>query len=74
MAATLEDRLTELETRMAFVDDGVTSLGETVALHDRYLHELRTAMERLRQELTALRGELAHNADDPHDEPPPPHY
>jgi SlyX protein len=74
MAASLEDRLAELETRIAFIDDATATLGETAALHDRQLHELRTAMERLRQELVALRVTLASDAHDPHDEPPPPHY
>lgn len=71
MHASLEDRLTELEMRIAFVDDTVGSLNEAVAAHDRLLLELRNAMDRLRDELLSVRGTLAH---DVHDEPPPPHY
>jgi SlyX protein len=71
MSGSLEDRLTELEVRLAFVDDTVNSLNDTVAAHDRLLHELLTAMERMRGELVAARTALAH---DVHDEPPPPHY
>lgn len=57
--------------RIAFVDDTMNTLSETVALHDRLLHDLRNAMERLRGELVAVRGTLS---SDPHNEPPPPHY
>jgi SlyX protein len=71
MSASLEDRLTELEMRIAFVDDTMNTLSEAVASHDRHLHDLRNAMERLRSELVAVRGTLA---SDPHNEPPPPHY
>jgi SlyX protein len=69
--ATLEERLTELETRLAFVDDTVGSLSDLVAVHDRQMHELRSTLDRMRIELSALRGTLGHDA---RDEPPPPHY
>ena len=68
---SLEDRLAELEVRLAFVDDLMTSLNDTVAAHDRRLHELHNAMDRMRGELAAARTALSH---DVHDEPPPPHY
>jgi len=71
MPAQLEDRLTELEVRLAFVDDTITTLNATVAEHDRLLQDFRLAMERLRNELTGVRVALAHDA---RDEPPPPHY
>jgi SlyX protein len=71
MAAPLEDRLTELEVKLAFVDDTVATLNATVSGHDRALAEMRLAIERLRAELMGVRGALAHDA---HDEPPPPHY
>ena len=71
MPALLEDRLTELEVRLAFVDDTVATLSATVAEHDRVLQDLRLAMERLRNELVDMR--VAFSAD-ARDEPPPPHY
>jgi uncharacterized coiled-coil protein SlyX len=40
-------------------------------LHDRLVHELRSALERMRSDLSAVRGALSHDA---RDEPPPPHY
>jgi SlyX protein len=70
-AASLEQRLDELEVRMAFIDDTLSSLGDTLALHDRQLLALRNAVEGLRSELLAVRGTLTAS---PHDEPPPPHY
>ena len=71
MSASLEDRLTELEVRVAFVDDTMATLNETVSGHDRALVEIRLSIERLRLELAALRTALAQDA---RDEPPPPHY
>jgi len=71
MSAPLEERLTELEVRLAFVDDTMAALNATVSAHDRVLQEVRDAIERLRLELTGVRTALAQDA---RDEPPPPHY
>lgn len=71
MTVSLEDRLTELEVRLAFVDDTMNVLNDTVAAHERQLLEMRMAMDRLRSELVAMRGSLTQDA---RDEPPPPHY
>ncbi|HVV95586.1 MAG TPA: SlyX family protein [Rhodanobacteraceae bacterium] len=71
MTATLDERLTELEVRLSFVDDTIASLNATVSEHDRVLADMRVAIERLRGELTGVRTALAHDA---RDEPPPPHY
>jgi len=71
MPELLEDRLTELEVRLAFVDDTMSTLSAAVAEHDRALHEIRLALERLRSDLAGMRGAFS---GDVHDEPPPPHY
>ncbi len=71
MSAPLEDRLTELEVRLAFADDTMATLNATVSAHDRVLQEVRLAIERLRAELSSVRTALA---QDVRDEPPPPHY
>ncbi len=71
MSPPLEERLTELEVRLAFVDDTMAALNATVSQHDRVLQEVRAAIERLRLELTGVRTALA---QDVRDEPPPPHY
>ena len=70
---SLEERLTELETRLAFIDDAVQSLSDTIALHDRQMLAMRNAMERLHDELVEARNALG-QARDAQDEPPPPHY
>lgn len=71
MSAPLEDRLTELEVKLAFVDDTMTTLNATVSEHDRVLKDIRLAVEQIRAELTGVRTALSHDA---RDEPPPPHY
>ncbi|UXI70415.1 SlyX family protein [Tahibacter amnicola] len=72
MASTsLEERLTELEVRFAFLEDTVSVLNSTITSHDRLLLEIRDEFRRLRAELGAVRGALTH---DPASEPPPPHY
>ena len=71
MAASLEERLTELETRFAFLEQTTQSLDSTVAAQDRLLSQLRQEHERLHSELAQLRVGLQ---DDVRDEPPPPHY
>ncbi|HOV56988.1 MAG TPA: SlyX family protein [Rhodanobacteraceae bacterium] len=68
---TLEERLTELEVRFAFLEDAVATLNGTVAEHDRLLLHMRTEFERMRLELGTVRVALA---DDVRNEPPPPHY
>ncbi len=71
MAPTFEDRLSELEVRLAFMDEGLTALNSSIANHDRLLHDLRGELKYLRDELGVVRNGLAH---DPSSEPPPPHY
>jgi SlyX protein len=71
MMDTLEQRLTELEVRLTFIDDTVQALAAAdsgrsmrIAALERLVHDLRT-------ELASLRLSQSH---DPHSEPPPPHY
>jgi SlyX protein len=71
MSTTLEDRLTELEMRCAFLDDTVQSLSSTVAVHDRQLRQTLAEVEQLRSALGAVKTALDH---DVRDEPKPPHY
>ncbi|HEX5124323.1 MAG TPA: SlyX family protein [Rhodanobacteraceae bacterium] len=71
MTGSLDERLNELEVRLAFVDDTMATLNATVSEHDRVLHDMRIALERLRLELSGVRTALQQDA---RDEPPPPHY
>ena len=71
MNATWEQRLIELETRVAFMDNTVQSLVASVTAQDRLSGELRREFERLRQELKGITLSFGH---DVRDEPPPPHY
>jgi SlyX protein len=71
MSEALELRLTELEIKLTFVDDTVRALAQADADQSLRIAELERTLRDLRRELASLR--LA-QADDPHGEPPPPHY
>ena len=71
MSTDLDRRVGELETRLAFQDDLLTTLDRMVAAQDRLLTQLRTEIVRLRAAQDAL--PMA-SGDNPADEPPPPHY
>ncbi len=65
------ERLDDMEVRLTFLDDAVSSLGDGEAQQSQHLLRLENALEDLRRELAALRTSLAGDA---RDEPPPPHY
>lgn len=74
--STLEQRLVELETHVAFQEQALVELGD--ALAQTRLESARNA-ELLRQALQDLklaRGDLlaGYDGHDPASEPPPPHY
>jgi SlyX protein len=70
-AATLENRLAELETRLAFQEHALAELSDALAATRietaRNAELLRRALEDLKQS----RGDFF---ADPASEPPPPHY
>ena len=70
-AATLENRLAELETRLAFQEHALAELSDVLAAlrieTARNAELLRRALEDLKQS----RGDFF---ADPASEPPPPHY
>ncbi|HET7223688.1 MAG TPA: SlyX family protein [Rhodanobacteraceae bacterium] len=66
-----DERLDDMELRLTFLDDAVSSLGDSEAQQSRRLLQLESALAELRRELASLRTSLA---NDVHDEPPPPHY
>ena len=69
--SALEQRLVELETRLAFQEHALTELSE--ALAEARAEGSRTA-ELLRHMLSDLRKVRTELYADPVDEPPPPHY
>jgi SlyX protein len=66
-----EQRLTELEVRLAFVDDAVQALVAADANQSVRIATLERLVRDLRGELEAVR---LGQSPDPHSEPPPPHY
>ena len=71
MTSSVEQRLTELEVRLAFLDETVSGLVSAETDQAKRVLALEQMLRDLRQELAALRVSQAH---DPHSEPPPPHY
>ena len=71
MSDTLEQRLTELEVRLTFLDDTVNALVATETEQAQRILMLEQLLRDLRHELVALR--TSHSLH-PHSEPPPPHY
>ena len=69
--ATLEARLVELETRLAFQEHAIAELSDALAASRaeaaRNAEQLRLAMQDIKQS----RGDFF---ADPASEPPPPHY
>ena len=66
-----EQRLTEIETRVAFQDDAIQSLSDRVYAQQQEIDRLNAWCQRLVERLEAV---ASPNAADPASEPPPPHY
>jgi SlyX protein len=71
MNEVLEGRLGELEVKLTFIDDTVQALASADASLSQRVAAIEHALRELRGELSGMRTA---QADDPHDEPPPPHY
>ncbi len=67
----MQERLDDLETRLAFVDEAVSTLTDADTTQSRRLLALEQAVRDLRAELSSMRSAVGHDA---RDEPPPPHY
>lgn len=68
---TIERRLDEMEVKLTFIDDAVQALTAADADQSQRIAALERALRDLRGELSSMRTAPA---DDPHNEPPPPHY
>lgn len=71
MSGSPDQRLDEVETRLAFIDDALAGLNAAEAERSQRMLRIERMLAELRMELTALRTGLG---DDVRDEPPPPHY
>jgi len=67
----LEQRLVELETRLAFQEQALQDLSEALAEARRERARSDALLEAVLADLRGLRGALY---ADPASEPPPPHY
>ena len=67
----LSQRLDEMEVRLTFIDDTVQALTAADADQSQRIATLERALRELRGEMATMR---VSQGDDPHDEPPPPHY
>lgn len=67
----LENRLDELETRLAFQDDVINTLSEQVARQEMDIRELWEAKRLLHKQLKDVSPS---NIKSEQDETPPPHY
>ncbi len=72
----LEQRLSALDTRVAFQEHAIAELSDALAEareeNARTLLALRRVLEELKQVRSTLAGDLF--GSDPASEPPPPHY
>lgn len=67
---SLEARITELESRLAFQDDTIQALNDVLVAQRRELDQLQLQLAVLAKRQEELRGWL----EVPGDEAPPPHY
>lgn len=67
---TVEDRVTELETRLAFQDDTIQSLSDELIRQQRDLERLQAQMAALLKRQQEMAGQFEIGEQ----EAPPPHY
>jgi SlyX protein len=67
----LTRRLDEMEVKLTFIDDAVQALTSADTDHSQRIALLERTLRDLRGEMAAMR---VAQADDAHEEPPPPHY
>ncbi|PWV61658.1 SlyX family protein [Plasticicumulans acidivorans] len=67
----MEDRIIELEIRLAHQDALLADLSDVLYRQGREIDTLRLEMQRLREQ---LRAQTASNIALPSEETPPPHY
>ncbi|UTW08628.1 SlyX family protein [Pseudomonas benzenivorans] len=67
---SVEARITELESRLAFQDDTIQALSDEIVAQQRLLERVQLQLEALAKRQEELGGQFG----DDEDEAPPPHY
>ncbi|MDF3932792.1 SlyX family protein [Pseudomonas citronellolis] len=67
---SVEERIADLESRLAFQDDTLQTLSDVVYEQERVIERLRLQMHALLKRLEDLQGQVGVAED----EAPPPHY
>ncbi|QLC74297.1 SlyX family protein [Pseudomonas sp. LPB0260] len=67
---SVEARITELESRLAFQDDTIQALNDELVAQQRVLERVQLQLEALAKRQEEIGGQL----DAADDEAPPPHY
>ncbi|WP_370279874.1 SlyX family protein [Pontibacterium sp.] len=66
-----EERITELESRVAFQEDALDKMSDEMAHQEKQIEMLTQMVKILNRNLESLRGDPLSSSED---EPPPPHY
>ncbi|MGH1461336.1 MAG: SlyX family protein [Neptuniibacter sp.] len=67
-----QERITELESRVAFQEETLDTLNDAVSKQELEIERLTRMIKVISQQLKSLR--LDNPSSAPDDEPPPPHY
>jgi SlyX protein len=67
---SMEERVTELESRLAFQDDTIQALNDELVVQQRLLERLQLQVAALAKRQEDISGQL----ESTEDEAPPPHY
>lgn len=66
-----EERLVDMETRLAFLEDAQQQLSDVIARQEKEIEALNRRVVALEEQLREVAPNLIADASD---EPPPPHY
>lgn len=67
----MEDRIIELETKVAFQDDTISQLNDIIVRQQRQLEQLAEDVERIKRLVRAMAPSMVAPMNE---ETPPPHY
>ena len=67
----IQEHLVRLESIIAFQEEAIGKLNETVASHQLQLHNMETKLDKIEEH---VRVSLPSLTVDPKDDTPPPHY